>query len=106
MGGGAGRYDGAMTPIVEPTVVHAPVAGRFEARVQGQLALCAYHRSGDLLVLHHTEVPPALQGQGLAAALVAAALQWAREQGLRVQPRCSYVAAYMRRHPDTHDLLA
>lgn len=95
-----------MTPTVAPTVVHAPAAERFEARVQGHLALCAYRRRGDVLVLHHTEVPPALQGQGLAAALVAAALQWARAQGLRVQPSCSYVAVYMRRHPDTRDLLA
>jgi predicted GNAT family acetyltransferase len=37
--------------------------------------------------------------------LVAEALRWARTQGLRVQPRCSYVAAYMRRHPETQDLL-
>ncbi len=88
------------------TVEHRPEAQRFELGTPGALALCAYHRQGDVLVLHHTEVPPALQGQGLAAQLVGAALQWARAQGLRVQPRCSYVAAYMRRHPETHDLLA
>ena len=67
--------------------------------------MCCYRRDGPLLVLHHTEVPAALQGQGLAAQLVAAALAWAREQGLRVRPSCSYVAAYMRRHPETRDLL-
>ncbi len=89
-----------------PVVSHNPAAARFETRVQGQLALCAYRRAGTLLVLHHTEVPPALQGQGVAAGLVHAALTWAREQGLRVQPSCSYVAAYMRRHPETQDLLA
>jgi predicted GNAT family acetyltransferase len=49
-------------------------------------------------------VPAALQGRGLAAALVQAALAWARAERLR--PTCSYVAAYMRRHPDTQDLLA
>jgi predicted GNAT family acetyltransferase len=30
---------------------------------------------------------------------------YARRQGLRVRPSCSYVRAYMRRHPDTLDLL-
>jgi predicted GNAT family acetyltransferase len=30
----------------------------------------------------------------------------ARANGLRVMPACSYVRAYMRRHPDTQDLLA
>jgi D-alanyl-D-alanine dipeptidase len=48
---------------------------------------------------------PALQGQGIAAVLVQAALDWARAERLQVRPVCSYVAAYMRRHPDTLDLL-
>ncbi|MDP1899845.1 MAG: GNAT family N-acetyltransferase [Rubrivivax sp.] len=87
------------------SVIHRPEASRFEAGSGASLALCAYRRVGDLLVLHHTEVPPALQGQGVAAELVAAALAWAREQGLRVRPSCSYVAIYMRRHPQTRDLL-
>ncbi len=86
-------------------VIHRPEAQRFEAGAGAELALCAYRRSGALLVLHHTEVPPSLQGRGVAAELVAAALAWAREQGLRVRPSCSYVAAYMRRHPRTLDLL-
>lgn len=86
-------------------VHHHPEHQRFDAVVDGRLALCSYHRQGDTLVLHHTEVPPPLEGRGLAAALVAAALAWARHEGLRVQPRCSYVAAYMRRHPETQDLL-
>ncbi len=86
-------------------VIHSPQADRFEARVQGQLALCSYRRQGGVLVLHHTEVPAAWQGQGVAAALVQAALDWARAQGLKVRPTCSYVAAYMRRHPQTQDLL-
>ena len=34
-----------------------------------------------------------------------AALAHARAQGLRVRPVCSYVQVYMRRHPDTQDLL-
>jgi predicted GNAT family acetyltransferase len=71
----------------------------FEATLAGHRAECAYRRQGDVLVLHHTAVPDALQGQGVAAALVAHALGWARQQGLRVQPTCSYVAAYMRVTP-------
>jgi uncharacterized protein (DUF924 family)/predicted GNAT family acetyltransferase len=90
---------------VDIPVQHHPEAGRFEAVVDGHLALCSYYRQGDTLVLPHTEVPPALQGRGLAAALVAAALAWARHQGLRVRPSCSYVATYMRRHAETRDLL-
>jgi uncharacterized protein len=86
-------------------VTHNAEAARFEIQVGDRLAVCCYRRDGPLLVLHHTEVPPALQGQGLAAALVAQALAWARQEGLRVRASCSYVAAYMRRHPPTQDLL-
>jgi predicted GNAT family acetyltransferase len=88
------------------TVIHNAAASRFEASPDGHLALCSYRRMGDVLVLHHTEVPDALAGQGVAAALVQAALDWARAEGLKVRPTCSYVAAYMRRHPETQDLLA
>lgn len=88
-----------------PEVVHLPERQAFVARVGAAEALCAYRRDGPLLVLHHTEVPWALQGRGLAAQLVQAALDWARAEGLQVRPSCSYVAAYMRRHPQTQDLL-
>ncbi len=70
-----------------------------------EIAVCCYRRQAELLVLHHTEVPPALQGKGVAGVLVQATLDWARQQQLRVRPTCSYVAGYMRRHPETQDLL-
>ncbi len=91
---------------MSPTITHDPARQAFVADLGGATALCAYRRDGDTLVLHHTEVPPALQGQGLAAALVQAALDWARAERLVVRPVCSYVAAYMRRHTETQDLLA
>lgn len=91
------------TPI---NVQHNAAASCFEATVDGHRAECAYRRAGGVLILHHTAVPAALQGRGVAAALVAQALAWARQEGLKVQPSCSYVAAYMRRHPETQDLLA
>jgi len=90
---------------MESRVHHHVAAARFELPLGEHLAVCSYRLAGGVLVLHHTEVPPALQGHGVAAELVAAALAWAREQGLPVRPTCSYVAAYMRRHPDTRDLL-
>ena len=100
------------------TITHNSAAQCFEGVADGHVghvghdgqsahdaAVCSYRRVGDVLVLHHTEVPPALQGQGLAGELVQAVLDWVRAQGLRVRPACSYVAAYMRRHPETQDLL-
>lgn len=93
--------------MAEPlNVVHNPAASRFEATIDGQLAVCEYRRQGQHVAFTHTEVPWALEGRGIAAVLVRHALDWARSEGLRVRPLCSYVAAYMRRHTETHDLLA
>ena len=87
-------------------IVHNLAHARFEAHVGGGLAHVDYHRVGDTLHVTHTEVPPAAEGRGVAAALVQAALDYAADNGLRVMPLCSYVRAYMRRHPETQALLA
>jgi predicted GNAT family acetyltransferase len=88
------------------TVRHNPSASRFEAEVDGQLARCDYRLLDGVMALVHTEVPPALEGRGIAAALVRAALEHATAEGLRVRPRCSYVNAYLARHPEFRPLLA
>ncbi len=93
-----------MAPPV--TVTHNAEASRFEAIIGGGLGVCAYRLHDGVMLLTHTEVPPQSQGQGHAAALVQAALDWARTQGHAVRPLCSYVATYMRRHPETQDLIA
>ena len=56
--------------------------------------------------LFHTEVPVAFEGRGIAALLVREAIEYAREKGLTVLPACSYVRAYMRRHPEAQSVLA
>ena len=88
------------------TPINNHQARRFELVIDGQLAICDYYRDGNTLVLPHTVVPASLQGRGIAALLVQAALDWARAEGLKVQPSCSYVASYMRRHPGEQELLA
>jgi predicted GNAT family acetyltransferase len=57
------------------------------------------------VVFTHTFVPPELRGRGLAEKLVRAGLDWTRAQGFRAVPQCSYVDAYIRRHPEYQDLL-
>jgi len=80
--------------------------GQFEMRLGEELALIAYERDGGRIALVHTEVPEALSGQGVGSRLVHGALDLIRAEGLRVIPRCSFVAAYMARHPGEQDLLA
>jgi predicted GNAT family acetyltransferase len=87
-------------------IVHNLSAHRFEASTPQGLAHADYRRVGDTLHLVHTEVPEGIEGRGIAGQLVQAALDYAAANRLRVAPLCSYVRAYMRRHPDTHSLLA
>jgi predicted GNAT family acetyltransferase len=84
---------------------HDAAAGSFETQVDGGTAECVYRLQGDLMNIVHTEVPPQSEGKGIAATLVQAALAHARSQGWLVRPSCSYVRSYMRRHPETQDLL-
>jgi predicted GNAT family acetyltransferase len=89
-------------------VVHSPEARRFEALVEGQLCRLDYRideHDGEVM-FSYTYVVPALRGHGIAGALARAGLDWARSQNLKVVPACSYVRSYMKRHPQTLDLLA
>lgn len=87
------------------TIVHNPAQSRFEATVEGRLCVADYRLNQGVMQMTHTGVPPQLEGRGIAAALVQAALDHARANGLKVNPLCSYVGAYMRRRPETQDLL-
>jgi predicted GNAT family acetyltransferase len=89
----------------DPVVEHRPELHCFELLVRGLRCHASYRLAGGVMTIYHTEVPQALEGRGLAAQLVQAALDWARAQQLIVKPTCSYVRAYMRRHPETQDLL-
>jgi predicted GNAT family acetyltransferase len=89
-----------------PHPIHDEVRQRFETTVDGHLCVADYQLRGGVMWMTHTGVPPAVGGRGIAAELVRVALAWAEEQGLKVEPACSYVAVYMRRHPHTHKLLA
>ena len=86
--------------------VHRPEQRRFEAMVDGHAGRLDYAVRGEVMTLLHTEVDPALEGKGVAGKLVQAALDHARANGLRVEPRCEYAASYMQRHPESMSLRA
>ncbi|HET8923306.1 MAG TPA: GNAT family N-acetyltransferase [Candidatus Acidoferrum sp.] len=87
-------------------VVNNEEARRFEANVNGLRAMLTYRQFPDRIIFDHTEVPPPLERKGLAANLTRAALDFARAHHLRVVPECSYVASYIRRHPEVQDLVS
>ncbi|WEK44349.1 MAG: GNAT family N-acetyltransferase [Candidatus Sphingomonas colombiensis] len=78
----------------------------FELDVDGHRALAAYQLEGNRIVFTHTLVPKPLEGRGVASRLIRAALDSARDQGLKVVPQCPFVRAYIQRHDAYRDLLA
>ena len=89
-----------------PQVKDNPALGRFEMGGGDSTAFVEYRRAGDRIVLVHTEVPQALSGQGVGSKLVRGTLDAVRTEGLKVVPRCEFVAAHIERHPEYRDLLA
>ncbi|MEO5698085.1 MAG: GNAT family N-acetyltransferase [Burkholderiaceae bacterium] len=87
-------------------IEHQADHGRFQAVVDGLTCVTEYRLEAGVMTITHTDVPAALGGRGLAAALTRAALDHARDAGWKVRPQCTYAQAYMERHPDTHALLA
>jgi uncharacterized protein len=43
-------------------------------------------------------VPPPIEGRGIAARLTRTAVEWARSEGLEIDPQCSYVRAWLSRN--------
>jgi predicted GNAT family acetyltransferase len=90
----------------EVTPVHDPAAQRWTVDLEGHRAQLDYRLSDGIVDIRHTRVPEPLGGRGIAGRLVEAAVAWARDNGYRVRPSCSYAAAWMERHPEHSDLLA
>lgn len=90
----------------DPTVIHNPVAHRYEIRIGDALAVAEYELDGKRMTFTHTLVPPELRGRRLAELLVRAGLADARAAGRQVVPQCSYVAKFIQLHREYQDLLA
>lgn len=84
----------------EPQVKHEENSegGRFfiEAGVE-----MTYRRGeGNSIIVNHTAVADSHRGQGLGGVLYRAMIDYAVSQQLRVVPRCDYVVAMLKRHPE------
>lgn len=91
-------------PNVE--VKHNAAANRFETQVDGHGGHIEYRMMDDKIAFLHTEVDSELEGQGVASRLAATALDYARDEKLKVLPYCPFVAAYIKRHPEYQELVA
>jgi hypothetical protein len=80
-------------------------AERYEILLDGTVVgHLATKERPNAVILVHTETDTALQGRGLAARLVTAALDDLRAKGKRVVVRCPYVREFIDEHPEYANL--
>jgi hypothetical protein len=85
----------------EVVVVHNPERHRFEAALDdGSVAVLDYQIAGKNMLFTYTGVPPQYEGRGIASQLVKVGLDYARDNGYKIQALCSFVDVYVRRHPE------
>ena len=77
---------------------------RFEIDLDGKTALIDYSEQNGVVAMTHTEVPPEFEGKGVGSQLVKGALEIVKNDGKRVRPLCTFVAAYIERHPEYQSL--
>lgn len=98
-----------MEPATDvPVLTDNQSASRYELRIGTELAGFVEYklRQHDTVIsLLHTEVLDAFQGKGLAAHLARYSLDDARRRGLAVLPFCTYIASWIKKHPDYSDLV-
>jgi len=87
-------------------IVDNPEKGRYEARLGRQVVgFSTYRRIDNRIVFIHTETDPSVKGRGVGSTLAAGALDDVRARGLKVTPKCPFIAAYIKRHPAYQDLV-
>jgi predicted GNAT family acetyltransferase len=84
-----------------------PDRSRFEITVDGTVAGFAAYRVRDgLVIVTHSQVDPAYQGQGLGSKLVIGTLDQLRDRGATVVPACPFFAKYVSTHHEWDEILA
>ena len=89
------------SPVRNNTTLH-----RYELDVGEAMAFANYRLAPGVVIITHTETPPVLRGRGIASRLVKGALEQIRADGLKVVAGCSFVADYLRDHPEFSDIAA
>lgn len=82
--------------------------GSFYIDIDGhRLAEMTYVWAGSAqIIIDHTEVSEKLKGQGAGKQLVTAAVNWARETGLKIIPLCPFAKSVFDKVVDFNDVRA
>lgn len=82
--------------------------GEFIAKYSGvQAGLMTYTWAGeDKFIIDHTEVEPAFNGKGIGKDMLLKAVEFARDNNVKIIPLCPFAAATFKKNPDLQNVLA
>ncbi len=82
--------------------------GEFIAFSDGkQVGLMTYSwADADRLIIDHTEVEPEFNGQGVGKELVYQAVEFARDNNLKIVPLCPFAKATFQKNEEIRDVLS
>ncbi|OEK01134.1 GNAT family N-acetyltransferase [Roseivirga sp. 4D4] len=80
--------------------------GSFYIEENGEvMAEMTYSIAGpERIIIDHTEVSEALRGKGAGVQLVAYAVEFVRQKGIKMLPLCPFAKATLLRHPEWKDV--
>jgi predicted GNAT family acetyltransferase len=91
---------------MEEKVIHDKDKSHFIIVINRKESLVDYTIENKRMNLYHTYTHPDLRGKGLAAKVVIAALEYAKENNLKVIPGCSYVQDFISKNKKYNVLVA
>ena len=81
--------------------------GHFRALIDGRrVGTMTYFWSGeDKIIVNHTEVDPEQSGKGIGQTLVEAAVSFARDRDVKIDPWCPFTKAILHKRKELQDVL-
>ncbi|WP_082461885.1 GNAT family N-acetyltransferase [Agromyces sp. Leaf222] len=96
---GAPERAGAREEVIE--IERQDAARRYVVTVDGaQAGVAVFVSSPSAVTFTHTIVDPAFGGRGIGSRLAKFALDDTVARGLRIVPRCPFIAEYLRHHAE------
>jgi predicted GNAT family acetyltransferase len=87
------------------SIINNEKRSRFETLVDGEYAYLSYQSYHGKFALMYVFVPEPARGKGISSVLIKYVLDYAREKNLKLIVFCSYIAKYIRLHPEYESLL-
>ena len=87
--------------------VNGSEKGYFKAEENNtEAGLMTYvHAGPNKMVIDHTEVSPDFEGQGIGKSMVMAAVEFARENNIKILPLCPFAKSVFNKTPEIADVL-